>query len=45
MVLLFDLDPATNNKMVRERIQIDRVVSAIVSQPLHRYAGAPKDEE
>ena len=31
--------------MVKERIQIDRVVSVIVSQPLHRDAGAPMDEE
>ena len=31
--------------MVRERIQIDRVVSEIVSQLLHRDTGVPMDEE
>ena len=31
--------------MVTERIQIDRVVTETVSQPLHRDTGVPMDEE
>ena len=31
--------------MVRERVQIDRVVSEIVFQPFHCDTGVPMDEE
>ena len=41
--LVRSLTLTSNNTMVRERIRIDRVVSEIVSQPLHRDKGIPMD--
>ena len=42
--LVRSLTLTSKNTMVRERIQIDRAVSEIVSQPLHRDTGIPMDE-
>ena len=43
--LVRSLTLTSNNTMVTERIQIDRVVTETVSQPLHRDTGVPMDEE